>query len=238
MGERHRTVGLTEVELALTLHELGRADESRAMLADAAGLAPLDNSRQIGNLPDRLNLALGQIALDDGRLDEALSRLRNAATRWAPGGGANSALVVVTLAEAESRHGDFGAADGDLHKALPVIDAQLGPGSLAARRTRCVLGELDMRRGGHLDEARLAFAAVLSDANDKPAAASPTRNWLRARAKLDLAQLSATSDPAQTFRLVSDARSLVAPPGSSRRDRALITEAAALEARVRVAAGS
>ena len=230
MGARHRTTALVRCELGGVQHQLGRAADARATLASALAIAGDDSSRQIGNATDRVNLALAQIALDEHSVDEAVARASVAAARWQPQGGAAWAATLLMLAEAESLQGDPDAALRALHRALPVIDAQLGSGSLAARRAQVVLGEILVRRGQASDEARLAFATALDPTGDNPNAASPTRDWLRARALLGQARLAAPADPAQALRLAREARAQLAS-GTALRDRALLAQAAEIETR-------
>lgn len=225
MGPRHRTTALVRCELGSVLHELGRADDARAMLAAALEIARDDSSRQIGNAKDRVNLALAQMALDERRLDEALERTTAAVERWQPQGGAAWAATLVMRAEAESLRGAPDAALQDVRRALPVIDAQIGPGSLAARHAQVVLGELLERRGGARDEAGLAYATALDAAGDPPAAASPTRDWLRARAMLGQARLAGPNDAEQARTLALAARAQIAAAAPSRREQALVAQA-------------
>ena len=229
LGPRHRAAALVRIQLAIARHEAGDADGARASIAAAQDIAAADTSRQIGNAPDLLNVAMAEFALDEGRLDEALSRTRVASERWQPGGGASWALRLVAEAEAESRSGQHADALAHLQQALPLIDAQIGAGSLAARHARVVLGEIHERRGGAADQARVAYATALAAADDNPAAASPTRNWLRARATLGLARLAQPADPAQAQRLAREAVAQITPPGASLRERRLLAAARRLE---------
>ena len=229
LGARHRVAALVRIALAQAQHEAGTADAARASLAAAQDIAAADSSRQIGNAPDLLNVALAEVALDAGQLDDALSRTRVASERWRPGGGAGWALRLVAQAEAVSRSGRQDDALAHLQQALPLIDAQLGAGSLAARHARVVLGEIHERRSAAADQARVAYATALAAADDNPAAASPTRGWLRARATLGLARLALPGDPAQARRLAREAVALITPPGNSRRERRLLDAARRLE---------
>ena len=235
MGARHRTTAIVRCELGAVQHQLGRAADARAMLASALDIAGDDSSRQIGNAKDRVNLALAQIALDERSLDEAVERASAAAARWQPQGGTAWAATLVLLADAESLHGDPDAALRELRRALPVIDAKLGSGSLAARHAQVVLGEILVRRGQAGDEARLAFATALDAVADKPGAASPTRDWLRARALLGQARLTWPADPAQALRRAREARTQLGS-GTALRDLALRAQAAEIEARKPAAA--
>jgi eukaryotic-like serine/threonine-protein kinase len=229
LGARHRNAALVRIVLAQAQHEAGAADDARVSLAAAQEIAAGDSSRQISNAPDLVNVVLAEFALDEGRLDEALSRTRVASERWRPGGGASWAQRLVAQAEAESRSGLQDEALAHLQQALPLIDAQLGAGSLAARHARIVLGEIHERRSGAADQARVAYAAALAATGDDPAAASPTRRWLRARATLGLARLALPADAAQARRLAREAVALITPPGDSLRERRLIDAARRLE---------
>lgn len=229
LGPRHRLGALVRGELGMAQHQLGRAGDAQATLQAALELAASDSSRQIGNAMDRINLTLGRAALDDGHAAEALARLRVATARWEPHGGAAWALTLVDQAEAESALGQHEAALADLRRAMPLLEQQLGVGSLAAREARVVLGEVLEARGGAADEARVAYSGALGAVPDTSAAASPTRDWLRARATLGLARLALPADPPRALRLAREARSLAA--GASRRERKLAEQARALEAR-------
>ncbi len=233
MGVRHRLGALVRGELAMAQHQLGRSDAARATLQAALDIAGSDASRQVGNAMDRINLAFARTALDDGRADEALTRMHVATERWQAQGGAAWAMTLLDQAEAESQLGQHDAALADIRLAIPPIDEQLGAGSLSARQARVVLGEMLENRGGAADEARVAYAAALATTNDKPAAASPTRGWLRARATLGLARLALANDPAQALRLAREARAQIQAPGTSLRERKLIEQAHALEAKAR-----
>ena len=72
LGPRHRVVALIGALLGLSQHELGQADAARATFATALDIAASDTPRQIGNAVDQTNVALGQTALADGRVDDAL----------------------------------------------------------------------------------------------------------------------------------------------------------------------
>ena len=233
MGARHRLGALVRGELAMAQHQLGRAAAARATLDAALDIAGSDASRQIGNAMDRVNLAFARVALDDGQADEALTRVRVATARWQAQGGAAWAMTLLDQAEAESQLGQHDAALADLRRAMPLIDEQLGAGSLSARQARVVLGEVLEGRGNASDEARVAYTAALAATNDNPAAASPTRSWLRARATLGLARLALPADPAQALRLARDAQAQIATSNTSLRGRKLIEQARAIEARAR-----
>ena len=230
LGARHRLGALVRGELGLAQHQLGRHQEAQATLQAALEIAASDASRQIGNAIDRVNLALARTALDDGHAAEALPRWRVATARWEAQGGAAWAATLVGQAEAEARLGQHDEALADLRRAMPLLDQQLGPGSLAAREARVVLGEVLEGRGGAADEARVAYTGALAAGNDNPAAASPTRSWLRARATLGLARLALPADPAQGLRLAREARAQA--PGTSLRERKLVEQARAVETRV------
>ena len=238
MGPRHRLVALVRAELGLAQHQQGHAEAARAMLASALDIARSDTSRQVGNAMDRCNLTLAQIALDDGRLDDALARARIASARWQSQGGAAWAAALVLQAEAESLQGRHDDALKDLQQALPLIDTQLGAGSLAARQARVVLGEVHERRAGAADDARVAFATALDAKQDKPAAASPTRTWLRARATLGLARLALAHDTAQALRLAREVQAQFGSDATDLRERQLVAQARAVEAQALAPAAS
>ena len=233
LGPRHRLGAVVRSELAMAQHQLGRVDAARATLAAAQDIAEADASRQIGNAMDRVNLAHARIALDDAHPDEALKRLRVAAARWEPQGGAAWAMILLDEAEAESLLGEHAAALADLKRAMPLIDEQLGIGSLSARQARVLLGEVLEAQGGAADEARVAFTSALASTNDNPAAASPTRDWLRARATLGLARLARPNDSARALQLTRDARAQIATSGTSLRVRKLTDQVRTIEARAR-----
>ena len=231
MGPRHRLGALVRGELAMAQHQLGRSDAARSGLQAALDIAGGDASRQVGNAMDRINLALARTALDDGHADEALTRLRVATARWEAQGGATWAMILLDQAEAESALGQHATALADLRRAMPLIDDQLGAGSLSARQARVVLGEVLEGQGGAADEARVAYATALAPRGDNPTAASPTRSWLRARATLGLARLALPHDSAQALRLVREAQSQITAPGASLRERKLLDQARAITAK-------
>jgi tetratricopeptide (TPR) repeat protein len=140
MGPRHRIIALVHSELGLAQHQLGHEDDARATFAAALDIAAGDGSRQIGNATDRVNLALAQLALDEGRASDALSRLNNAVARWQPQGGAAWAMTLVDRANAESLLGQHDAALADLKRAPahPRRAARhgLAVGAAGARRAR------------------------------------------------------------------------------------------------------
>ncbi|MES1164055.1 MAG: hypothetical protein ABUL50_13470, partial [Rhizobacter sp.] len=143
------------------------------------------------------------------------------------------AMTLVDRASAESLLGQHDAALADLKRALPILDEQLGMGSLAARQARTVLGEVHERRGDAADEARVAYTGALSPANDNPASASPTRDWLRARAMLGMARLAITTDPAKAAQLARDARAAIGASPQSVREQRLVEQALAIETKAR-----
>ena len=100
-----------------------------------------------------------------------------------------------------------------------------------------LLGEVQERRSNAIDDARLAYATALSPAADKPEAASPTRNWLRARALLGQARLALPADPTQALRLAREAQAQITPPAVALREIAVIAQAKSVEARARAASG-
>ena len=231
MGPRHRLVALVRAELGLAQHQQGHADAAKAMLASAVDIAGSDVSRQIGNPMDRCNMVLAQMALDNGQVDDALARARAASVRWQPQGGASWAATLMLQAEAESLKGEQDDALQHLQQALPLIDSQLGPGSLMARQARVLLGEIYARRASATDDARIAFAMALSSNQDKPAAASPTRTWLRVRASLGLAQLALAHDAAQALKLAREAQTQMAADADGLRGQKLLQQARQIEAR-------
>ena len=233
MGPRHRIIALVHSELGLAQHQLGHEDDARATFAAALDIATGDGSRQIGNATDRVNLALAQLALDEGRANDALPRLNSAVARWEPQGGAAWAMTLVDRANAESLLGQHDAALADLKRALPILDEQLGMGSLSARQARVVLGEAHERRGGAADEARVAYTGALSATNDNPAAHSPTRTWLRARATLGLARLALAADPARARQLAREAEATIGSAPQSLRETRLVEQAREIEAKAR-----
>ena len=237
LGARHRAAALVRLALGRVQHQLGDAPGSRSMLAAGLDIAQGDASRQVGNAPDRANVTLAQIALDDGRVDEALARLRTAAARWEGSNGATWAILLTTQAEAETLHGDADAALQTLRRALPLIESKLGATSVSARAAQVALGEALTQQAtasrASADDARLAFAAVLAPAADEAAARSPTRSWLRARANLGLARLALASDPTLALRLAREARTTGTPPAL--RERVLVAQAACVEAKANAA---
>ena len=237
LGPRHRVVALISGLLGLSQHELGQADAARTSFATALDIAGSDTSRQIGNAMDHTNAALGQVALGEGRIDEAVQRAGVATERWAPSAGAAWAIKLAQLAEAESLAGRQDDALQRLQQALPLIEAKLGAGCLAARQARVVMGEVLARRGQRADEARLAFATVLAPAADDATAASPTRTWLQARATLGLADLALADKPADALRLARATTALIAPGTPVLRERLLLAQARLTEARALAAAG-
>ena len=237
LGPRHRVVALISGLLGLSQHELGQADAARTSFATALDIAGSDTSRQIGNAMDHTNAALGQVALGAGRIDEAVQRAGAAAERWSPSAGAAWAIKLAQLAEAESLAGRQDDALQRLQQALPLIEAKLGAGCLAARQARVVMGEVLARRGQRADEARLAFATVLAPAADDATAASPTRTWLQARATLGLADLALADKPADALRLARATTALIAPGTPVLRERLLLAQARLTEARALAAAG-
>ena len=106
-------------------------------------------------------------------------------------------------------------------------------GSLSARQARVVLGEAHERRGGAADEARVAYTGALSPTNDNPAAHSPARNWLRARATLGLARLALAADPGRARELAREAAATIGAAPQSLRERRLVEQAREIEARAR-----
>ena len=139
--------------------------------------------------------------------------------------------TLVLQAEAEGQKGEQDDALKHLQQALPLIDAQVGPGSLTARQARVVLGEVQARRAGAADDARVAFAMALSPSADKPTAASPTRTWLRARASLGLARLALSHDRAQALKLAREVQTQMAGDAESLRGQQLLQQARQVEAR-------
>ena len=237
LGPRHRVVALIGGLLGRAQHELGQADASRASLSAALDIAATDSSRQIGNAMDHTNAALGQVALADGRIDDALQRASAAAERWQPNQGSAWALRLAQLAEAELLAGRDADALLLLQQALPIIEAKLGVGGLAARRARVVLGEAHAQSGQHNDEARLAFATVLAPSASDAGASSPTQTWLRARATVGLANLALPQMPAEAQRLALAAAALVPRDTAVLRERLVLAQARLVEGRALAATG-
>ena len=237
LGSRHRVVAIISGLLGLAQHELGQADAARATFATALDIAGSDTSRQIGNAMDQTNVALGQAALADGGIDEALQRASVAAARWQPNNSAAWAIKLTQLAEAESLAGRHDDALRRVQQALPLIEAKLGAGCLAARHARVVLGEVLARHGQTNDEARLAFATVLAPTAGDAAASSPTRTWLQARATLGLADLALADKPAEAQRLARAAAALIPPGSMMLRERLLLAQARLTEGRALAATG-
>ena len=237
LGPRHRAAALVRSELGRAQHQLGHGDAARASLERALEIARDDGSRKVGNAMDRSNVALAEIALDEGRADDALARALTATARWQTAGGAPWALMLVLQAEAESLHGRHDDALHDLQRALPLIEAQLGATGLAARQARVLLGEVQERRGHAVDAARLAYATALAPAADDETSASPTRAWMRARATLGLARLALAGDATQALSLARGAQAQLAPPATALRERLLSAQARIAEARALAAGG-
>ena len=237
LGPRHRVVALIGALLGLSQHELGQADAARATFATALDIAASDTSRQIGNAVDQTNVALGQTALADGRVDDALQRASSAAARWQPNNSAAWAVKLTQLAEVESLAGRHDDALQHVQQALPMIEAKLGAASFSARRARVVLGEVLARHGQRVDEARLAFATVLAPAAGDAAASSPTRTWLQARATVGLAELALPERPAEAQRLARAATVLIPADTAVLRERLILVQARLTEGRALVAAG-
>jgi serine/threonine-protein kinase len=225
MGPRHRTTALVRCELGVVLHQLGRPAESRAMLASALDIAGSDTSRQVGNAMDRVNIALAQVAADEQRPEESLTRMAAAAKRWEAQGGAHWAATLVAQGEAETRDGNVAVAREVLRQALPILDTQLGPNALATRQAQVALGEALESDARAADDARLAFASALAAGS----AASPTGDWLRARALLGQGRLALATDPATALRLAREAQALVNT--GALRERQVQAQARTLEAR-------
>ncbi len=236
VGPRNRMGAYPRLVLATVQHQRGQAEASRATLAAALVIAQSDTSRQIGNTSDLAQLALAQTALDDGRVDEALERIVVADARWQPANNLAWAAVLTARAEIETLRGDVDAALLDLRRALAVIERRLGMSSLAARHAQIALGEaLEQRAKTQrtaADEARLAYASALadsaSDTTKDTTSASPTRDWLRARATLGNARLALGADPARALRLAREAQALAKT--AAQRDRLLVAQARLVEA--------
>ena len=237
LGPRHRVVALIGSLLGLAQHELGQADAARATFATALDIAASDTSRQIGNAMDQTNVALGQAALADGNVDDALQRATVAAARWQPNNSAAWAVKLAQLAETECLAGAHDDALQRMRQALPMIEAKLGAASLAARQAQVVLGEVLARHGQRVDEARLAFATVLAPAAADAVASSPTRTWLQARATLGLAELALPQRPAEALRLARAATVMIPPGTAALRERMILAQARLTEGRALAATG-
>ncbi len=237
LGPRHRVVALIGALLGLAQHELAQADAARTTFATALDIAGGDTSRQIGNAMDQTNVALGQVALADGHVDDALQRAGVAAERWQPNNSAAWAVKLAQLAEAECLAGRHDEALQRMRQALPMIEAKLGAASLAARQAQVVLGEVLARHGQRVDEARLAFATVLAPAAADAAASSPTRTWLQARATVGLAELALPERPAEAQRLARAAAALMPPDSAVLRERLILAQARLIEGRALAATG-
>ena len=237
LGPRHRGLSLVRGLLGRAKHQLGQREAGHALLASALDIARDDASRQLGNTLDRATLLLAAMALDDGDAPEALSRARAAAQRWQPRGGAPWALALVALAEAETMSGQADAAVTNLRLALPLIDAELGAGSLAARQARVALGEANEQRAHASDDAQLAYATALAPAAGNAPADSPTRTWLRARATLGQARLALATDPAGAAALARQATTGIRPQTPVLREQLLLAQARLTEGRALEASG-
>ena len=189
LGPRHPSLAVVHSTLGFAQHRLGQREAAKASFAAALDIAAADASPQVGNAPDRVNLALAQLALDEGRLDEAATRALGAATRWQTSGDPLGATIRVLRADIESRAGHHDTALREIEAALPLIAAKLGADGLSAREALVVLAEIQERRGA-LDEARLAFAEALSPSPRDAGAASPTQRMMQARAKQGMARLA------------------------------------------------
>jgi hypothetical protein len=242
LGTRHRAAALVRAVLGRAQYQLGQADAARASFAAALDIARSDSSRQVGNAMDRTNVALAQTAFDDGRTGEALDRMRVATERWQTSNTAAWAIMRVLQAEAQSLAGQDEDAVRELQRALPLIEAKLGAGCLAARQARVALGEAQERRAlaadaSAADEARLAYAAVLAPAADDAIAASPTRTSLQARATLGMARLALAADAPRALRLARETQAMIQQPNPALRERLLVAQAQAVEARALAAMG-
>jgi serine/threonine-protein kinase len=237
LGSRHRANALIRRVLGRAQYQLGRSDEARASFAAALDIAASDTSRQIGNAMDHTNVALAQTALDEGRIDDALARARVATARWEASNTAASALMLVLQAEAQSLHGEQEDAAQALERAIPMIETKLGSGCISCRQAQLVLGEVEERRGNAIDEARLAYAAVLAPSSDDATATSPTRNWLQARATLGLARLALLTEPSQTVKLARETQRLLQSATPPVRERLLMAQAQVVEAQGLAAIG-
>ncbi len=239
VGPRHRMGAYPRLVLATVQHQRGQAEASQATFAAALLIAQSDTSRQIGNTNDLAQLALAQTALDDGRVDEALEHIRVAETRWQPANNLTWATVLTTRAEIELLRGDGDAAVLDLRRALAVIEPRLGMTSLAARHAQAVLGEALEQRArtqrAAADEARLAYASALAPSATDITSASPTRDWLFARATLGSARLALGIDSARALRLAREAQGLAKT--GAQRDRLLVAQARLVEAAALVTTG-
>lgn len=236
LGLRDRTIALIQLNIGRAEHALGNRAAADAAFASALDIAHDDPSRVIGNAVDRSNVALADIALDEGRIDESLARLRTAVARWEKQGGAPWAMLLVSQAECESLRSEHDEALQHLRRALPVLDAKLGPGSLSARQARVVLGDVHWRRSNATDQARLAYAAARASPLDENAA-SPTRTLLLARATLGEARLAVATDAPTALRLSREAIAMAGTTPVAMRGRIVGAQARVVEAQALAATG-
>ncbi|MBC8055349.1 MAG: tetratricopeptide repeat protein, partial [Rhizobiales bacterium] len=230
LGPRHHSLALVHAALGLSRHQLGQAEAARASFAAALDIAARDASPQVGNTPDRVNLALAQLAIDEGRIDEAMTRTEAAAARWQASSDPVAATVLVMRAETLLLVGRHDDALKAIERALGVIRSQLGADGLSMHEAQVVLGEIQEHRAA-IDEARLAYAAALAGSPRDASAASPTQATMRARAKLGMARLGLVADPGNALLLAREAQGLVAQPAAAFRERLLAAQTQVLQAR-------
>jgi hypothetical protein len=227
LGPRHRAAALEHSMLGRAQYELGETKESSDHFAAALDIAAADTSRQIGNAMDQANL----------RLAEAVERSHAAAARWESSQNLNWALALLLQAEADTLNGAPGDAVRVAQRALPLIQAKYGAGGLSSRQAQLLLGEALERRGNSVDEARLAYAAVLAPSDKDTQTASPTRNWIQARADIGLARIALATEPGRAFRLAREAEGLLQDPKPVVLERILRAQAQVVEAQALAATG-
>lgn len=235
-GPRDRVAAFVWLSTAWAEHGLGNRTAADAAFARAMDIAGEDTSKTVGNVADRINVTLAEVALDDGRIDEAIERYRTAVARWQKLGGPVWAMLLVAQADCESLRGRHDEALQDLQRALPVIAAKIGAASLSARLAHVVLGDVQQRRGGAVDEARLAYAAARRAAGDE-SAPLPARTLMLARAALGEARLALPTDPALSLRLAREAQASASAPPPVLRGRILGAQARVVEAQALAANG-
>lgn len=236
LGPRHHSLALVHAALARVQHQVGRTDAARTNFAAALAIAPGDASPQVGNVPDRVNLALAQFALDEGRLRETLSRAEVAASRWKSSNDPLAATVMILRGEALSKLGRHDDALAAVRAALATIRARSGNDSLSTHEAQVVLGEIQERRG-LIDEARLSYAEALATSPRDAGSASPTQTAMQARARLGTARLALASDAAGALRRAREAQETLGSRPTSFRDRLLTAQAQVVEAQALASTG-
>ena len=236
LGPRHHSLALVHAALARVQHQVGRTDAARTNFAAALAIAPGDASPQVGNVPDRVNLALAQFALDEGRLRETLSRAEVAASRWKSSNDPLAATVMILRGEALAKLGRHDDALVAVRAALATIRARSGNDSLSTHEAQVVLGEIQERQG-LIDEARLSYAEALATSSRDAGSASPTQTAMQARARLGTARLALASDAAGALRRAREAQETLGSRPTSFRDRLLIAQAQVVEAQALASTG-